>query len=283
MKPTVTLQFDSIAEMTAFFAGTALPQAATAVVAPPAVVVAASPAPVVTAAPEADDENGPVNTTAPTVDARGFMYDDRIHAKTRALNADGSWRRKRGVGDDIVNAVENEHRARMGQVQQPAPVAQFQQPAPAPAPAPVIAPQADPVQHLPQNPANYGIPAASIMPQPVQTMPPGYPAPAYQPEGTTVAYQQPQPAPAPAFVPPVQSAPPVQAIDFPAFMGVMQRALTQPGANGRPPIDANYNATLLQRVSQMTGVAVGNILDFRDRPDLIPTAFSVLQADGVIA
>ena len=51
---------------------------------------------------------------APSVDKHGLPWDARIHASSKALNADGSWRAKRGLNDDaMVRAVESELRALM--------------------------------------------------------------------------------------------------------------------------------------------------------------------------
>ena len=62
--------------------------------------------------------NGPVETmyraglglpaarAAPTVDANNMPHDERIHAGSKALNADGTWRKKRGVSDELVRRVE---------------------------------------------------------------------------------------------------------------------------------------------------------------------------------
>ena len=63
--------------------------------------------------------NGPVETmyravadvpapTAPAVDANNMPHDERIHAGSKALNADGTWRKKRGVSYDLVRRVEAE-------------------------------------------------------------------------------------------------------------------------------------------------------------------------------
>ena len=65
--------------------------------------------------------NGPVETmyravadvpapapAAPTVDANNMPHDERIHAGSKALNADGTWRKKRGVSYDLVRRVEAE-------------------------------------------------------------------------------------------------------------------------------------------------------------------------------
>lgn len=48
---------------------------------------------------------------APEVDANGVRYDERIHAPSRSLNADGTWRAKRKVSPDLVAQVLAEQRA----------------------------------------------------------------------------------------------------------------------------------------------------------------------------
>ena len=63
--------------------------------------------------------NGPVETmyravvdvpapAAPTVDANNMPHDERIHAGSKALNTDGTWRKKRGVSDELIRSVEAE-------------------------------------------------------------------------------------------------------------------------------------------------------------------------------
>jgi hypothetical protein len=44
--------------------------------------------------------------TIPTVDANNMPHDERIHAGSKALNADGTWRKKRGVSDELIRSVE---------------------------------------------------------------------------------------------------------------------------------------------------------------------------------
>lgn len=48
-----------------------------------------------------------------TVDSAGLPWDERIHASSKAIIADGTWRRKRGVDDALVVEVEGELRALM--------------------------------------------------------------------------------------------------------------------------------------------------------------------------
>lgn len=48
---------------------------------------------------------------APDRDAAGLPWDERIHASSKATVADGTWRKKRGVDDATVAAVEAELRS----------------------------------------------------------------------------------------------------------------------------------------------------------------------------
>jgi len=68
---------------------------------------------------------------APAVDAAGLPWDARIHAGTKAVNADGRWKKRKGVQPLDVSKVEAELRAQLA-AGAPAPVAET---APAAAPA----------------------------------------------------------------------------------------------------------------------------------------------------
>lgn len=59
---------------------------------------------------EEDDEPMPPENddVTPAVDSRGFPWDERIHASSKAINADGTWRNKRGVDSDLLHTVEAE-------------------------------------------------------------------------------------------------------------------------------------------------------------------------------
>lgn len=64
---------------------------------------------------DADDTTGaPPAAVAVAVgdhDANGLPWDERIHASTKAKNADGSWRYRKGVADTQKSKVEKELRA----------------------------------------------------------------------------------------------------------------------------------------------------------------------------
>lgn len=50
-------------------------------------------------------DDGPADTGAPDVDSAGVAWNAEIHASSKARNADGTWRKKRGVTDAQVAAV----------------------------------------------------------------------------------------------------------------------------------------------------------------------------------
>lgn len=52
------------------------------------------------------DDDGPVNTAAPTTDSRGLPWNADYHASSKATNADGSWRNKKGVNKEALAAWE---------------------------------------------------------------------------------------------------------------------------------------------------------------------------------
>jgi hypothetical protein len=47
-------------------------------------------------------------STASNLDKAGLPWDERIHSSSRALTADGLWRKKRGVDDALVAQVESQ-------------------------------------------------------------------------------------------------------------------------------------------------------------------------------
>lgn len=56
---------------------------------------------------EPDDEgDGPDNTNPPETDVRGYKWDERIHASSKALNKDGTWRYRRNTEQSLIDQVE---------------------------------------------------------------------------------------------------------------------------------------------------------------------------------
>ena len=163
MKPTLTLTFESMAELAEFVAGKAAPMVQTqpATAAPMVPTMPAAPA---ATQPDDEDDNGAPAADANGVDADGLPWDERIHAPSKGQNKDGTWRKKKKLDDAFVAGVEAELRQQqpataaptvptmppapgapstpsappMPQVDQPAPepAAPIAQPAPEPAPAP---------------------------------------------------------------------------------------------------------------------------------------------------
>lgn len=107
---------------------------------------------IASSAPAAPSAPPVAGAPAPAVDKRGLPHDPRIHASTKAMNADNTWRAKRGVDPALVAQVEAELLAFMGQPTggqpaipreaPPAPAAAPQPPAPPAPPAPNAAPGA---------------------------------------------------------------------------------------------------------------------------------------------
>lgn len=141
-------------------------------------------------APVAENPEG-----APDFDSRGFPWDERIHTGTKATNADGTWRNKRGVDKDLIAAVEAELR---GEPAAPAaaPVSGDGSAASIPAPAPTAPPPPPP----PAAPVatESGVAAAA----PVTSEIPNPPAPAAPvvAGGIPAAPPAPPPAGVPTFV-----------------------------------------------------------------------------------
>lgn len=98
-------------------------------------VVQNVPAPVPVPQPEPQDDE-PTNDAPPATDKNGLPWDERIHAGTKALNGDGTWKKRRGVDDATVAAVTAEL---TGAAPAPTPAPQ-PEPTPAPTPEPTPAP-----------------------------------------------------------------------------------------------------------------------------------------------
>lgn len=72
--------------------------------------------------PEQEDEPSPIKDIVETtsqafgieVDSQGLPWDGRIHASTRSKVADGTWKMRRGVDEEVVQVVRNELMATMG-------------------------------------------------------------------------------------------------------------------------------------------------------------------------
>lgn len=68
-----------------------------------------------------------INGGTVELDAKGFPWDERIHASTKTKNKDNTWKSRRGVSDELTRTVENELRSK-GVQNFEAPVNPTQQP-----------------------------------------------------------------------------------------------------------------------------------------------------------
>lgn len=212
----------------------------------------------VTGTADADDE-GAVNANAPAVDTAGLPWDERIHAKTKATIADGTWRKRRGVNDMLVQQVEAELRARIAAqpaaVQQPQPVAA----APLPDPAAIAAANAASGVQQPQ-PVHV---ATAPTPQPMPSQPQNMPDPSQ-----IAAQQQQQPAPVQQPMP--AAAAPAGELTFATFMQAVS------GAMQAGKIDAQYLANIAAQhgITAVTAVSTD--------PAKMLTIYQQMQIEGKI-
>jgi hypothetical protein len=114
----------------------------------------APPAPGVTPAP-------PPAAGSVELDANGLPWDERIHASTKTKKQDGSWKRKSGIEDSLVESVTTELRATY----------------PAPAPATPAAPPAPPPAGLGDIPTSLDRRTPAAPPAPPPAPPAGSSAP----------------------------------------------------------------------------------------------------------
>lgn len=194
-------------------------------------------------APEThDDENAPANANAPAADSAGIPWDERIHSKTKAVNADGKWRGRRGVTAELVTQVESELKARGA--------------------APM---------YMPSGPS-IGLPP----PQTHQGLPPLPPGP---PQQFIPPAAIPSAPPPPAAVP---SAPPVPGtVDFQGFMQHLTQSMQKRDpASGMPWIDNNYLIALTQKVSSHIQKPLSVITDISADQHAVDTAIWFMNADG---
>jgi hypothetical protein len=94
--------------------------------------------------PEPAAGNAQAGGSLVTLDKVGFPWDERIHASTKTFNADGTWRKKRGVDATTISTVEAELKLLMA-IPSPAPaqVAVIPPPPGSPTAPPAAPDQAD--------------------------------------------------------------------------------------------------------------------------------------------
>lgn len=232
----------------------------TSVPTPPAV-----PAPPQVAAPSA-----PAAAMNPAdVDKHGLPWDARIHSGTKAVNADGSWRQRRGLNDpELVKRVEAELRAlmavpvsavplppvsgdtTMGTASSETIVAATSVPSPPPV---VSATTQDGFTVTP-----ISAPAA-VAPPPVASSVPNVPPPPVVPVPLSSV-----PATAPIPSPPAVPAPPTVAVPAaPITFADVMRKVTSNIASGKIT-EAEVHAGLMS-----IGLQAGEIGKMNGRPELI--------------
>lgn len=188
------------------------------------VTLASPPAP---ATATADDDDGPTNTTPPAFDKDGTPWDKRIHSESKAVNADGTWRKRRNLSDVTYASV-------MAEITQNT---AGQQPAAAPA-IPVAQVTASPASAGIMDQGQVVIPSAPVAPAPVMAAPAAIaaavPAAPAMPAAPVVPAA---PAPVVAAAEVTQTAPVAGGMPFATFMPKMAQALAsgkfdQPTLNG---------------------------------------------------
>lgn len=202
-----------------------------------------------------EDDDGPANAAAPAVDVNGMPWDGRIHAGTKGTKADGSWKRRKGVTNEEVAAVEAELRA--SQAAAPLP--------PVAAPTPIAPPMPVPVPPMPT-------PEAVAAPVPVPVPVPPMPTP------------EPVAAPVAPVAAPIAAAPAPEGLDFAGFMQHLSAKMAQRDATGQPVVHADYLSRITAEISTAFaphGVpALSAITDVATNPQLITYAVQLMQRDG---
>lgn len=203
-----------------------------------------------------DTDDAPIGlaSAASDRDASGLPWDERIHSKNKTRNADGSWRKQKGLDPATLASVEAQLRAAT--------------PQPAPMPTPVMPPPPPPPMPVAAEPAPIA-PPPPVMPPvaapPVPTMAPAMPAP-------------PAIDPTPA---PVAAAGPM---DFSAFFQQLQVQMQRRDAAGNAVgPDAPYLAELTAKISGAWGVPLNAITDLMgnaNAPAILEWAVQVMRSEN---
>jgi hypothetical protein len=116
----------------------------------------------------ADTDEGPAAAGAPEFDKVGTPWDKRIHSSSKAINEDGTWRRRRNLADITYTTVMAElaQRPGPGAVPSAAPVVTVPPVAAAPTVPQVTVPPVGVVDNGP-----IAVPPAAVVPTPVMAAP----------------------------------------------------------------------------------------------------------------
>lgn len=114
------------------------------------------------------DEDGPAAAGAPEFDKAGTPWDKRIHSSSKAVNEDGTWRRRRNLADITYTTVMAElaQRPGPGAVPSAAPVVTVPPVAAAPTVPQVTVPPVGVVDNGP-----VAVPSIAVVPTPVMAAP----------------------------------------------------------------------------------------------------------------
>jgi len=108
-KFTITFHADTPEELTRALANMAFAMSGESTIdAPTMPTLTGAPLAPPTADAGDDDDGEPAAGPAPDRDKHGIPWDERIHASTKGLNKDGTWRYRRGVDESTIKAVEQE-------------------------------------------------------------------------------------------------------------------------------------------------------------------------------
>lgn len=201
-------------------------------------IVTPSNAPVVVSSDDVVEE--PSGDTM-DFDKEGLPWDERIHSSNHKLTAQGVWTRRRGITDEVYNAVKGEL---LGKWEAAEPVQ-----------APVVAP-------APVAPAPVQAPAT---PAPVQAF-----VPVQQPQAPVAA-----PAPAPVAPAPVQAPATPAPSTFETFSNKLQYALAN------KLIEANYMQGVLNTVNATFGTDYKGMFEMRDNENAMIFVINELAKKGI--
>jgi hypothetical protein len=222
----------------------------------------ASLAPVNVPAPPAEpgDDDGVASADAPAFDKAGTPWDKRIHSSSKAINEDGTWRKRRNLADITYTTV-------MAELAQ-------QTPGALPA-APPVVPSTPAVPEVPSIPVPASIPAVPASPGVVDQGPIPVPTPAVvsiPPVATSVAI----PAAPVAAVPAVPEAAPVAV---PSNFGQMMVKVAEAMKAGKFTSD-QLNAWVTSPAPEGWGMA--NINQFSADPAKTDLFLNWLRGAGLV-
>lgn len=209
------------------------------------------PVPAAPTVPTAAAPTAPVTPSSPAgveVDKDGLPWDARIHSGSKAINADGTWRKRKGLNDDaLVARVQAELRAVMA--------------------VPPAIPASSPALEQPQYQILSETPEMAVVP--FATTPPAMPP---IPEAPAAPFVPPAPLPAAVFTPPPPPPAPVatQPAADPTTMPELMPRVTGAMAEGKIPPTAMLDAC--------KAVGLPDLPSLAHRPDLIPQVWATLKA-----